>query len=393
MRFLRHCIPVFVLVLLVSRIAVAQDENRADDLYDTARRFHDLGDYARAIELLSQVLVIDPSYVEAYVARASAYIYLEKYNAAYGDYYQAAKIDSAYASGLGYIFAVWENFEQSIHEYRRASAANPERSTPYYWLGNNYYRVGKLQIAILFLNRALELDPQDSYSIDLLGRIYYQMDDYERSVAHFNRFLGLNPETSFSIHYRALTYLELNLLDKALHDFNYILKFEPESSFAYGNRGIIYTELEQYQQAQADYDQSIALDPMNAYAYYNRGVNYEDLGLTALAEADYRQSIAIDPTYAIPHLALAGNYIERGDYAQAQMHYDRFMELSNGIVPRRFIVNKQFIEQSLQNSQVNAFNFRNVAIVILIGIIGYLLFRIRQTTNPTQARKSKRGGR
>lgn len=233
------------------------------------------------------------------------------------------------------------------------------------------------------------LNPRDSYAYELIAAIYIEQEDYDEAIDPFARAAQLAPDRLSMFHERGLVYWRLNLLEKALVDLNTVIKFDDTLSSAYTNRGIIYADLGLYELAQADYNHAIELDPNNSIAYYNRGVNYEALNMQALGEADYQQAINLDPYDGIPHLALAANYLERGDYLQAQSHYDRFMELTNGVVPRQFIETKRFVEQSLQSRQEDTLNLRNVAIIVLSGIAGFLIYRIRQTTKPTSNTRYK----
>lgn len=129
-RLARHvALPLVALALLVGPLAAAFPgaalaQNRAEDVYNSARDMLQRSDYAGAVDAFSRAIGMDPNLAQAYVGRATAYVYEGNLQAALQDYNQALQRDPNIAEALynrGVLLAQTGDAQGAIRDLQRAA--------------------------------------------------------------------------------------------------------------------------------------------------------------------------------------------------------------------------------------------------------------------------------
>jgi Flp pilus assembly protein TadD len=113
---------VFSLLLTFATPAAAQGS--AQDLYNTARDALQRGDYQAAVDTFSRAVGVDPSFAEAYLGRATTYVYEGDVGAALQDYNQAIQLRPDLAEALynrGVLRAQNGDLQGAIGDLQRAA--------------------------------------------------------------------------------------------------------------------------------------------------------------------------------------------------------------------------------------------------------------------------------
>lgn len=138
--------------------------------------------------LLLAVVLIMPSAI-AHPREKARLLYKEglalkrsgKLTAALKYFHAAIRKDDGFAPAyleLGQIYALLENYRQSIYYYRKLinednlSSAGPEDLQVIYHLGHVYYYEGNYKASAALWSRLLDLQPQNGFAMFMLGKSY-----------------------------------------------------------------------------------------------------------------------------------------------------------------------------------------------------------------------------
>lgn len=222
-------------------------------------------DFAKAIELLTNAIEINPRYSEAFIRRAEYYLKTFEFDDALEDLEEAIRINKnayeAYALN-GFILAYEkESHEKGLNDINRAIRINREFAPAY--LYRAFITVQNQNVKEVFLSAktdldvALKLNPKYCEAYYFRGCIHHFNEQYDKAIEDLTKALELNPTSkSFVLkHYYNKTdeYEELTAAD--MLDF----------------RALTYYEWGKWAQAMADYDQEEALkgkktEPFMIYA-------------------------------------------------------------------------------------------------------------------------------
>lgn len=90
----------------------------------------------------------------------------------------------------------------------------------YITMANYLTLEGKLDTAMKYIDKSLDLAPFSSVNLNYKGFIYYMKEEYEKALPFFFRSLQIQPELPFPVAYIGFCYLLDGKLDKALSYFH-----------------------------------------------------------------------------------------------------------------------------------------------------------------------------
>jgi len=179
-------------------------------------------DLQKAINYFKQAIEKDPGYALAYVGLGDSYILLSGFGAAppqdsfplaEAAAKKALEIDDNLAEAhatLGFILCVHHlNFADSIREFERAIALNPNYATAHHWFGDGpLLAVGQFDRAIAEGKRAVELDPLSVIITADLGADFLVARRYDEAIEQFHKAIDLDPRFYYA-HWNLAQALEM----------------------------------------------------------------------------------------------------------------------------------------------------------------------------------------
>lgn len=279
--------------LLITLIAIIPllSFGQANKLFRKATRSSDLNE---KIELLTQVIKLEPKNLDAYFQRA------------------VAKND------LG-------DFGGAIVDYSKIIVSEPDADT-YYNRGNSRYSLKDFTGAKEDYAKAFMLDEQFIDALYSLACVKFDLEEYEDAISDFSTVIKMAPDQPKTYILRASAYNSLEKYEKALIDYTRAILIEPNSNNYY-NRGAFYMGINYFQKANIDLSAAIALNKNNAYAYFYRGTSNLLLGIYIDAIADFSMALKFDSTDFDAYLGLALTYYKANDYENAKLHFNRANEI------------------------------------------------------------------
>ncbi|MGH9339744.1 MAG: tetratricopeptide repeat protein [Acidobacteriota bacterium] len=167
--------------------------------------------------------------------RAAAQLYLE-----HKQYKQAEEIITQGLSQspesetmqfqLAAIFERQQNFDRAEAEFKKILEANPHHAAVLNYLGYMLADQGiRLQEALGYIEKAVELDPHNGAYQDSLGWIYFKLNQLELAEKHLVKAARLNDSDATILEHLGDLYYRLNDYDQARAYYEQSLRFAEES--------------------------------------------------------------------------------------------------------------------------------------------------------------------
>jgi predicted O-linked N-acetylglucosamine transferase (SPINDLY family) len=183
----------------------------------------------------------------------------------------------------------------AIELISRAIAQNPAKPIYHNNLGNALKACGKINEAIKSYHAAIALSPTADF-FNNLGNALQEQGDFETAAQSFRQAIAIKPEY-------AGTYFNLaNLLQlqknypAAVEQYQKALAIKPDYSEAYSNLGVAFKEQGLLKEAIDCYKQALRFNGNYPEAYSNLGVALQEAGKFSSAVENYQKSLAIKPS-------------------------------------------------------------------------------------------------
>lgn len=205
----------------------------AKSLYFDAMKFYDEGNYNKAIEYLNkQIQILDDS--DAYNFLAKIYNESGDVDLAIYNYKKAIEFNPNFFEPnfeLGKIYLSLKDYKNASIYFTNANNLQADNVEILSLTSETYVKTGRVDEAILLLEKILELEPDSIFANTKIGEIYFQKLDYKRAITYFENVSQLTSDEKILMQL-AKSYFELNKFDAALSVIDDILLFNKENKQA-----------------------------------------------------------------------------------------------------------------------------------------------------------------
>ncbi len=201
---------------------------------------------AKAIDLLHQVILIDPRYARAYAALADCYqlqgFYQfappsEAYPRAKAAALQALSMDNtlaeAHVSLLSTLTDYDWDWQGAEREFRAAIAIDPNYAVAYQYYGYALFGMGRGEEGIVAMKHAAELDPVSPSVQTSLAWGYFLLRRDEQAVDQCKRVLELYPDFVPAHQLMGLAYGQMNADKRSMAELNQAEALERDSTITH----------------------------------------------------------------------------------------------------------------------------------------------------------------
>jgi len=220
--------------------------------------------------------------------------------------------------------------EMAVERIGRAIALQPELAEAHCNLGNALKEQGKLDEAIACYRRALELKPNLVEARSNLGLALQRQGKLEEAIAWYSRALELEPgsvETHFSL---GTAFKAQAKLEEAVACYHRALELRPDFLEALINLGNVLLHQRKHAEAIDCYQRGLELKPDSAEAHNNLGNAFKDQGRLDEAALSYRRAIELKPGFTEAHSNLGKTLKDQGKLDEALACYRRAVDLRPG---------------------------------------------------------------
>lgn len=209
------------------------------------------------------------------------------------------------AGALGMFFfcawqqtSIWQNSE-TVWSYTLANTTDNDVACEN--MGVLRMRQGKLEEAMAFFQKTLEIQPDSPDANNNLGNALLKVGQIDEAIAHCQRAVQLMPGDAEAWANLANGLFRKGRVDDAIADFHKALQLNPGMAMGYNNLGAALRAKGRLDDAIVEYKKALQLKPRLAEANYNLAIvllqkNQPEHALSHLQEAV--ESDPTDPTFS-----------------------------------------------------------------------------------------------
>ncbi len=228
------------------------------------------GQFADAIDTLTEVVEIDPDNVTAYTLRGAAY-------------------------------AAQNNYQRAIDDFTRALAVVPYDWAVYVFRADTYANMGEPGEAMFDYDKALELNPRYVSAYQSRAAVHQSLGQTDEAELDTLMVQGITQSNRGAYRDAVNTFSDVIALDGGANRI---------SAYAYYNQGLTFFSLEDYESAIEDFTQALEIYPDMHDSYLGRGIAYRIEGDTQRAGADFLRRIEILEANTFEDTLAIGDAIE-----------------------------------------------------------------------------------
>lgn len=185
-------------------------------------------------------------------------------------------------------------------------------------LGEQLYREGKYDQAVLQFERAIELDPDNENAFANKGGALRGLARPQDALASFNTALTLDPNDVWTLEERGEAYNDLGQYERAIQDFDQAIQLDSLYKYAYQGKAFALHRIGKYQEALQAIDKLIELDPKNAWPHNEGASIYQaNFGQYERAYQECKKAVDLDPGEIDYQMNIAEAALTSGRFQEA----------------------------------------------------------------------------
>lgn len=217
--------------------------------------------------------------------------------------------------------------------YRKILAIEPNHPDAWHLLGVIAYQVGKHEIAVDHITRAIRLNGAEEKFHNNLGEAYRALGKTAEAAVCYQRALQLKPDYAEANNNLGLIWQVQQRLDEAEMCYRRALQLNPNIAAAHSNLGNVLNRQHKSNEALASYQRAIQLQPDFAEAHNNLGNVLKAQRKADEAIASYKRATQYKPEFAEAHYSLGIIWLEQGNSDTAVVCLRRALQLKPAYAP------------------------------------------------------------
>ena len=206
--------------------------------------------------------------------------------------------------------------------YQQILKAYPNQPVALRLLGTLAHQVGKHDLSVDLISKALTVDPGDAEAHNNLGITLFELGRLDEAVASHRQAVAIRTDYAEAHSNLGNALQGLGKLDDAIASYQKALAIKPDFAEAHCNLGNALHGLGKPDEALASYHKAVAIQPNYVDAHTNLGITLLELGKLDEAIASFRKALVIKPNFAEAHnnLGIALYKLGKLDEAIASFH-------------------------------------------------------------------------
>jgi protein O-GlcNAc transferase len=215
----------------------------------------------------------------------------------------------------------------SVDLISKALTIKPDFAEAHSNLGNVLQELGKLDEAVASCNKAIAIKPNFAEAHYNLGLALQGLGQPDEAVASYYKAIAIKPDYTDAYSNLGLTLQGFGKLDEAVASYNKALAIKPNFAEAHSNLGNALYMLGQLDEAVASYSKAIIIKPDYFEAHFNLSNALNELGRHDEAVACYNKTIVVKPDYAEAYSNLGNAFQALGNFDEAVIRYHRALTI------------------------------------------------------------------
>lgn len=210
-----------------------------------------------------------------------------------------------------------ETFKDSKTLWTTTLARNPECWMAHTILGMRASDEGRLDEAIRFHRRALQINPDSHEAHYNLGRTLVHAGRLEEGMAEYRRALTIKPNFSEAENNLGAALAASGKPAEALPHYEKAIRLSPRQPETHFLQGLALTLCGRGNEAVPSFLRALELRPAYPEAHYALARTFESMGRTSDAITEYRETTRLRPEFVDAHTHVAALLFKTGDTAGA----------------------------------------------------------------------------
>lgn len=303
----------------------------ASGLFNKGISYYNKGEYEKAVDRFTKLLIIDPDNEKAFLWRGMAKSKMYNIKGALADFSEALEIDPLYTAALcsrGEILTRMGDSNKALMDFNLAISIEPNYTEAYKGRGSAYRYAGRFEDALRDFSNTIKLDPRCDEAYYLRGLIYLDLGEMEKALRDFNKALEINPENSEVYAGRAMIYDRKGDFYKSIEDNTRAIQINPCCQGAHYSRAMALRNLGFLKEALEDLKEAVRLDPEDPDPLNEMGVVLYQLGRDMKAIEFYTKAIELEPDFAEAYYNRSLANKRQGFEDDAKRDFDRYNRLT-----------------------------------------------------------------
>ena len=234
---------------------------------------------------IKEAIQLDPNNARLHLYMGVVYYDLNEISPALNSFSRAIELDYTFAEAY-FWRAVLSNkylneYTKALYDFNMAIYLVPENDRFRRGRGVFFYSVvGDFGLAVIDLNKAVEIDPLNYLNFFERGLFRSRHGFFEMALDDYNAAIKLNTEYTGVFSSKGATLAHLGRNKEALENLNIALQLDSNNYGAHVSRGHVHFRLGMYNEAVLDFTEVIRLNPNfrdYRYAYINRAHSFRRL--------------------------------------------------------------------------------------------------------------------
>lgn len=214
--------------------------------------------------------------------------------------------------------------------YRQILELEPDHVDANHYIGALASQVGRHDVAVVFISKAITLKNNDPAMHSNLGNALKGLGRLEEAIESYRRAIGLRPDFADPHCNLGVAFKAQNKPNEAAAAYRRALAIKPDYVEAHNNLGNLLREEGRLDDALESYRRAIALRPDFADAHSNLGSALADRDELDEAMKSYRRALALNPGFADAHKSLGDALNKQGAIDEAAASYQTALSLNPG---------------------------------------------------------------
>ena len=176
----------------------------------------------------------------------------------------------------------------------------------------------------------LEKDPRSWLAYKNLGMLSSSVGKIDEAIGYFQKSLEINPTNPASLNALGLLFEQKGKVEDATSQFNKAIESNPNYNAAHENLGNIYATNGELEKAISEYEKALETDPNNPDLLVSLGVALAQKGDAVGGMGQFAKALALYPNSVEAHYNLGNALLQTGDADAAVVHYRKAEELDPG---------------------------------------------------------------
>ncbi|MBW4577942.1 MAG: tetratricopeptide repeat-containing glycosyltransferase family protein [Aphanothece sp. CMT-3BRIN-NPC111] len=194
---------------------------------------------------------------------------------------------------------------------------------------------GHLSQAEQIYRQVLQQQPHHAQALHLLGLLGLQVGKYEIAIEYISKAIEANPSNSAFHNNLGVVFKKVGTVEEAIVCYQKALELNPKDASCHYNLGNLFRQREQLEEATVCYQEAVAIQPEYFEAHNNLGLALRDRGQLVGAITCFQKALAINSNYAEAHLNWALMLLLFGDFRRGFAEHEWRWQM-NDIQPRPF---------------------------------------------------------